>query len=221
MEHISYSNLSKPIYDKIKSMILSNELKPGQKIIQEKLASELGVSRTPLNKALQMLEFELLIESIPRKGMFVKKIDLNEMLDVFDCRAGIDAVAARIAASKCDPAIAIKLKQIFAPFIGMKGKIPPDSYKSADEKFHKELINSAGNKILSRLFSMDNLSRKAFQLGLVRPPEKTIIDHLKIIDAISKNDPNKAANAAAMHIQKSRNLIATLIKERKDLQFPK
>ena len=220
MEHISYSNLSKPIYDKIKSMILSNELKPGQKIIQEKLAAELGVSRTPLNKALHMLEFELLVESIPRKGMFVKKIDLTEMLDVFDCRAGIDAVAARIAASKCDPAIAIKLKHIFEPFIGIE-KIPLNSYKIADEKFHKELINSAGNKILSRLFSMDNLSRKAFQLGLVRPPEKTLKDHLKIIDAISKNDPNKAANAAAMHIQKSRNLIATLIKERKDLQFPK
>ena len=216
MDQISHSNLSKPVYDKIKAMILSNELKPGQKIIQEKLASDLGVSRTPLNKALQMLEFELLLESIPRKGMYVKKVDLNEMLDVFDCREGIDAVAARLAASKRDPDIAVRLKKIFEPFIGMKGNIPLNSYKIADQKFHKELINSAGNKILSRFFSMDNFSQKVFQLGLVRPPEETLKDHLKIIEAISNNEPRKAAIAAAMHVQKSRNLIEAYIRERKD-----
>ena len=218
MDQISHSNLSKPVYDKIKAMILSNELKPGQKIIQEKLASDLGVSRTPLNKALQMLEFELLLESVPRKGMYVKKVDLNEMVDVFDCREGIDAVAARLAASKHDPDIAIRLKKIFEPFIGMKGKIPLNSYKTADQNFHKELINSAGNKILSRFFSMDNFSQKVFQLGLVRPPEETLEDHLKIIEAISKNEPRKAATAAAMHVRKSRNLIENFIKERSDLQ---
>lgn len=65
-EQIFHTDLSKPIYDKIKSMILSNELRPGQKIVQEKIAFMLGVNRLPLNKALQFLEHEMLVVSIPR-----------------------------------------------------------------------------------------------------------------------------------------------------------
>jgi len=214
MNQINHSDLSKPIYDKIKSMILGNELHPGQKIIQEKLASELGVSRTPLNKALQMLEFDMLVESIPRRGMYVKEIDMNEMLDVFDCREGLEGIAARSAATKHDPSIAINLKKIFAPFIGEKKKISFDIYRLADEKFHLELIKSSGNRVLSRLYFFDNLSSKIILLGLVRPPEETLDDHLKIIEAIRKNEPEVAAYEAAMHIRKSRDLIAKALKEK-------
>lgn len=215
MNQINHSTLSKPIYDKIKSMILNNELKPGQKIVQEKLAIELGVSRTPLNKALNMLEFEMLVESIPRKGMYIKKIELNEMLDIFDCREGLDAVAARLAASKKDPSIAKKLKNIFSPFISKKEeKIPMMAYRIADQKFHNELISAAQNKVLSKLFFITDLSRKIIQMGLVRLPEETLNEHLKIIEAIGKNEPEIAAYEAAMHIRKSRELIAAAIKEK-------
>jgi len=207
MPQIYHSTLIKPVYDKVKSMILNNELKPGQKIIQEKIASELGVSRTPLNKALQMLEFEMLLESIPRKGIFVKKISLNEMLDVFDCREGIEAVAARLVTLKNDPSIAIKLKKIFEPFIGKKD-IKPAAYRSADMKFHTELINLADNQYLSRIYFFDNLSSRIIQMGLVRPPEETLNEHLNIIEAIRKNEPELAARKASMHIRKSRDLIA-------------
>ena len=58
MDQIEYTELSKSIYIKLKTLISSGELKPGEKILQEKIAQKLGVSRTPLLKALQMLEFE-------------------------------------------------------------------------------------------------------------------------------------------------------------------
>lgn len=216
MNPINHSDLSKPIYEKLKSMILNNELRPGEKIIQEKLAHNLGVSRTPLNKALQFLEFELLVESIPRKGVYVKRIDLNEMLEAFVCRECLDSLAARLSASKHDPAIAIKLKKIFEPFLEMKDEIPVDKYRRADEEFHKELVNLSGNKILNRLFLIDNTSRKIFQMGLIRPPEETLFEHLKIIDGIEKNEPKKAATAAATHIRKTINLIAEYINDREN-----
>jgi DNA-binding GntR family transcriptional regulator len=214
MNQINHSDLSRPVYDKIKSMILSNELHPGQKIIQEKLASELGVSRTPLNKALQLLEFEMLVESIPRKGVYVKEINIEEMLEVFDCREGLEAVAARLAASKNDPSIAINLKKIFAPFISNKKSISSDKYRLADEKFHYELIKSSGNQLLRRLYRFDNLSDKIIHMGLVRPPEETLNEHLKIIEAIGKNEPELAVYEVIKHIRKSRELIAAALLEK-------
>ena len=65
---IEYYDLSLQAYKRIKDMIINDELRGGEKIIQEKLAVELGVSRMPLHKAFQMLENELLVESLPQIG---------------------------------------------------------------------------------------------------------------------------------------------------------
>jgi DNA-binding GntR family transcriptional regulator len=211
MPQINHSTLIEPIYEKVKSMILHHELKQGEKIIQEKLAKELGVSRTPLNKALQMLEFEMLLVSIPRRGIYVKKISLKEMLDIFDCREGLEAVAARLVALKNDPTYSVKLEKLFEPFINCEDGIKAAAYRSADTKFHTELINLSGNWYLNRLYFFDNLSSKIIQMGLVRPPEETLEEHLRIIDAIRRNNPLLAAEEAALHIRKSRNLIASAI----------
>jgi DNA-binding GntR family transcriptional regulator len=215
MNQLHHPSLIAPIYDKVKSMILNNELKPGQKIVQEKLANELGVSRTPLNRALQMLEFEMLVESRPRKGMYVKKISLKEMLDVFIVREVLEGAAARLVVSKQDPSIAIKLKEIFEPFIETKKKIDHDAYSLADEKFHEELISLADNAALSRIYFFDNLSNRISQMGLVRPPEETLEEHLKIIAAIGLNDPELAEKEAAEHIRISIDYISLLIREKK------
>ncbi len=82
MAKIEHVDLSLRVYDSLKGMILSGKLVPGQKIVQMKLAEEIGVSRTPLLKALQMLEHELLVESIPRRGMFVKAMKPQELIDL-------------------------------------------------------------------------------------------------------------------------------------------
>jgi len=71
MEHVE---LVDRLYLTVKQMILDQQLVPGQKLVQEKLATELGVSRSPLLKALQRLESELLVESFPRRGMYVKQL---------------------------------------------------------------------------------------------------------------------------------------------------
>src|SRR5882724_9088302 len=109
---IEHSELSQPVYKKLKDMILMHELIPGQKIVQEKIAKQLGVSRTPLLKALQMLEYEMLVESIPRRGMFVKIMDWQEMVEVFDCRESLEGMAVNLLAQKKNPALAQKLQKL-------------------------------------------------------------------------------------------------------------
>ncbi|MCF8362670.1 MAG: GntR family transcriptional regulator, partial [Prolixibacteraceae bacterium] len=77
---IEYYDLSLQVYKRIKDMILNDEIPAGEKIVQEKLAAELGVSRMPLHKAFQMLENEMLVESVPRRGYFVRKFDPQEII---------------------------------------------------------------------------------------------------------------------------------------------
>ena len=93
-----YENLDQKVYQIIKSMIEERRLLPGQKIPQEKLAKELGISRTPLISALKFLEHEKLIEVKPRRGFFVRLFTISEMMGIFEIREVLEGLAARRAA---------------------------------------------------------------------------------------------------------------------------
>lgn len=219
MKHtIVHTDLSQPIYEELKRMIIDKELETGQKIVQEKIAADLGVSRTPLNKALNRLEQEMMVESIPRRGMYVKDIDLKEMLDVFNVREGLEAVAARLAAEIRDEKAIQKLKSILEPFINTKGEINIEEYRKADEQFHLELINASGNLVLEKMYFFNNLQDRIVQMGLVRPHEETLDEHIKIIDAIEKGNADIAAYESAMHIRRSSKIIEKLIVEAENIQ---
>ena len=81
-----HQNLDQKIYTILKSMIIERKLTPGTKIVQDKIAEELGVSRTPLVNALKKLEHEKLVASIPRKGFFVRLFSKQELVQIFELR---------------------------------------------------------------------------------------------------------------------------------------
>jgi DNA-binding GntR family transcriptional regulator len=137
---IQHSDLSIPVYEKLKEMIISNDLKPGEKLLQEKLAARLGVSRTPLLKALQMLEYEFLVESIPRRGMVVKKLSIDEMCDIYDVREGIETVAVRLVTERISDKQLRQLVSIWRPFKNQES-IDSDKYRKADDRFHALCLN--------------------------------------------------------------------------------
>lgn len=203
---IQYTDLSKPIYDRLKEMIINGELKPGEKIVQEKIAESLGVSRTPLMKALLTLENEYLVESIPRRGMFVRARDQKEIIDVYVCREALEGMAARLLAQKNDYQIIGQLKGCFTPFVTNK-KIDLKAYAKADEQFHKLLIKLTENTPLDKIYFFSNIHDKVIGHGLVRPPEETMEEHFKIINAIAMGDEDKAEQYAREHIRKSRELL--------------
>jgi DNA-binding GntR family transcriptional regulator len=203
---IQHSDLSIPVYKKLKEMIIENELKPGEKLLQEKLAARLGVSRTPLLKALQMLEYDFLVESIPRRGMFVKKLSIEEMRDIYDVREGIETVAVRLVAERRDEKQLRQLKSIWKPFTeGVP--IDAERYRKADDRFHALLLEFSQNKMLQKLYSHSLLQARVEQMGLMREPEETLPDHLAILNAIEDKNADLAEKELKIHLRKSKKLI--------------
>jgi DNA-binding GntR family transcriptional regulator len=203
---IQHSDLSIPVYEKLKEMIISNDLKPGEKLLQEKLAARLGVSRTPLLKALQMLEYEFLVESIPRRGMVVKKLSIDEMCDIYDVREGIETVAVRLVTERISDKQLRQLVSIWRPFKNQES-IDSDKYRKADDRFHALLLEYSNNRILQKIYSQSLVQFRVEQMGLMRPPQETIPEHLAIVDAIEKKDATRAVNELRNHLQKSKALI--------------
>ncbi len=203
MQQVKYYDLSYQVYQRIKEMILSNQFKPGEKLLQEKIAAELGVSRTPLHKAFQMLENEYLVESIPRRGMFVKKIDLKQIKDAFECREAIEGIAARRVATQIQAKDLKALKKIFEPFTADRDNIDEEAYRKADREFHNLILHLSGNEILIKMDVTSNVLVRTYTQGLVRNPSETLDEHIGIIQAIELGDGDMAEKRIREHSRKS------------------
>jgi len=199
LEHVE---LVDRVYACVKQMIFDQELEPGQKILQEKLAARMGVSRSPLLKALHRLENDLLVENIPRRGYFVKDLGLQEIIDIFQCRAAIEGLSARLAAEKASSSEIRKLRALFLPFSG-QDRIDIDDYARVDRKFHDMIIELSGNVVITRLDMLSNIQLRAYMAGLLRPPEETLAEHMAIVDAIEGHDGVLAEQRMREHIDKS------------------
>jgi DNA-binding GntR family transcriptional regulator len=212
-KQLEYYDLSFQAYKRIKSMILKNELPAGVKIVQEKLAGELGVSRMPLHKAFQMLENELLVESIPRRGIYVKKIDPQEIIDAFECRQAFEVMAIRRVAKNITPNQINSLFHLFAPFAGDPGNADLSKYEEADRLFHRTILELSGNRlIIQQMEVFSNIIVRTYQRGLIRGPKETYSEHIAIIEAIARHDSDAAELLLTDHFRKSREKIEEIIK---------
>ncbi len=204
-------NLIHPVYETLKRMITSGELKSGEKIRQEKMASSLGVSRTPLVKALHLLEQEFLVVNIPRRGMYVREINNKELLDAFTCRYALEIAAIRTIAEHINASDLKLLENCFKPYLGQE-KIDVDMYQQADIKFHKLIITLSGNIYIEKMIEITDVQSLTYQRGLIRPPKETLSEHLVIIEALEKHQPDQAEEAMKRHILTSLEFLKELFK---------
>ena len=144
----AYLDLSTKVYKTLKGMILSGELQPGQKLKQEQLAEQLGVSRTPLLQATSRLAKDRLVTVIPRRGMFVRKVGVKEKLDVFDARTSLEPLCAEMASETITDAEIAVLSEIVdeQESLFRKGRID-DSFQE-DCHFHKRLVEFSRNSYI-------------------------------------------------------------------------
>lgn len=213
-----HQNLDQKVYQTLKMMIIGRELMPGTKIFQDKLAQQLGVSRTPLVNALKKLEHEKLVSAIPRRGFYVRLMTQEEMIQIFELREVLEGLAARRAATEISDAQIQKLKSFFKNVNTSSESEDLKKYAEEDRKFHNFLIKVGGEEFLSGILETYNIIIFSYQIalheGLVRLPEETIDEHLAIIEAISNREPIKAEEVARLHLSKSKErLIRELEKE--------
>jgi DNA-binding GntR family transcriptional regulator len=213
----THENLDHKIYKALKAMILGQKLTPGSKIYQEKLAEELGVSRTPVVNALKKLEQERLITAVPRKGFYARRFSPEEMVRIFELREVLEGLAARRASRRISDGQARKLQTFFQDFKTSDRWEDVERYGEEDRRFHQFLVEIGGDEILSNILETYNIITSSylvgFRGGLVRPPRETLSEHRALIDAIAGKDPGKAEQAARIHLRRSREKLSREIEE--------
>jgi len=198
-------SLSDQAYDRLRDMILKGELEPGQVALEKEIASRLDVSRTPVREALIRLEYDGLIEVLPRRGIRVLSINMNDIRDIFKVLSVLETAAAELLAEQdpetSDPA----LETLTSAVDDMQAALETDdldAWAEADGRFHRVLLEQCGNSRLKRYaFAMwDQASRVRWVTLHLRPkPEGSTRDHRALVEAIRKRDADEARETHRVH----------------------
>jgi len=202
-----HENLDQKAYQILKGMITERQLLPGDKIPQEKLAEDLGISRTPLVNALKLLEQDKLVQSIPRRGFFVRHFNKREMISIFELREVLEGLAARRAAQNITDKEIAQLKGFFKQFDGIRKITDTKAYAKEDRLFHTFLLEVGAKEFLKSILETYNLISYSYQSvsseGLIQSPDDTLQNHRDIIDAVSHRDAEAAENCMRRHLKRS------------------
>jgi len=201
---IEHHNLDDKIYQRLKTMITEADLEPGQRILQEQLARDMGVSRTPLINALKRLAQEGLLEWRPRRGIYVKRFTPREVAQIFEVREGLEPMAARLAASRIDPEEVDELEEMFQEFTENPSPAAVRRYLQCDRHFHWRLVELAENPYLAAAMESVNMMISAYQVGIPRSLAESLPEHRAILEALRKQDPEASEQAMRIHIRRSR-----------------
>jgi len=202
-----HENLDHKAYLILKNMIISRKLLPGEKIPQEKLAQDLGISRTPLVSALKYLEKEKLVEAIPRRGFYVRLFSKEEMISIFELREVLEGLAARRAAHNISDFQIKNLREFFKQFQKSTDITDIKGYATEDRHFHNFVADIGAKEFLKSILQTYNIIYASYLFlsseGLVRIPNETIHEHIEVINAISRRDPDTAEKLMRQHLKKS------------------
>ena len=198
-----HGHLSSAARARIEQLVLNGAIAAGERINELKLAGEFKISRGPVREALRALEHAGLLVSIPNRGVFVKKVDLADALNLYDVRAGLARVAGRLVAQRASKAQIAKLRATFAKMEGACAARDMTGFYSSNLLFHSQLIDFAGNP---RLTGMSEAVRNELQLHLrdavVGPAQlkKSQTEHRAILEGIVDGDAEAAGAAFEAHI---------------------
>ena len=210
-----HENLDQKVYQIIKDMIMHRRLLPGEKIPQEQLAKELGISRTPLISALKFLEQEKIVEAKPRRGYYVRLFSKEEMVYIFELREVLEGLAARRAAAHITDSQIDELNVFFNKFSSSEKLTDFKAYSQEDRRFHTFVMDIGAKEFLKSILSTTNIISFSYQVvsseGLIRHPKETIDEHKAVIAAISDRDPEASEALMRRHFIRSAAVLRQLV----------
>lgn len=209
---LDHPNLPTRAYEVIKRKIVNGEITPGTKLQEDRLAEELGISRTPVREALSRLAQEGLVEIIPRRGRYVVDLSLPDIIHLLEIREALEGMAARLATANITREALARMRAYFEGRGKEIRRKDFEGYLQADMDFHDLLMKTSGNERLVQLMSTLYDHIQMLRLRSVVLPgraEASLREHLSIIEALEKEDPDLAEERVREHI---RNVKADVIK---------
>lgn len=199
----------------IRAAVIDGRLAPGQRLKEEELARELGISRTPVREALLVLQTEGLLESAPNRGATVRTFEADDLDDLYQLRAVLEGFAARLAAARISAEDLAALRDSNERFVRLRDGGEIADLVRENVHFHDIVLAAAGSPRLSQLV------RGVIQLPLVyrsyfwySPEQKLISEHYhrQLTAALAAGDAERAELVMKEHVLEARDFLVTRLR---------
>jgi DNA-binding GntR family transcriptional regulator len=185
-------------YAALKDVILGLDVydRPGEiRLDERRLASDLGISRTPVREAMAQLEREGFVRSVPRRGIYVVRKTKAEVIELITAWAALESMAARLITKGASEQEIAQLRAMFATFENGSLHANLDEYSQVNIEFHQTIIRMSRNRVLidlaENLFAHMRMIRRK-TIGESDRADRSIRDHMNIIQAIEARDTGRA-----------------------------
>ena len=193
------------VRDEVRRLVITGELAPGTRIVEDRLAERLGVSRNPVREALQALAGEGFVELLPRRGAVVAQLSAEEAEDLFDVRGALEPLAARLAARRADPQGVHRLRSVLALARQATDDGDLDLLAEYNTDFHSLVVELSGNDYLGLLVSpMARRVQWVFRTSAATRAPHSWTEHEELLQAIASGDEDYAEAVARAHVAAAR-----------------
>jgi DNA-binding GntR family transcriptional regulator len=206
------SNLRASIKDVILQRIVSHEYPPGARLVETRIAQELGVSQAPVREALRDLEQLGCVIHEPFRGCSVKAFSADELLEAFPVRAALEALAARLAAERMTEEELLLLAELLERMRDAARRGDAHDQSQANASFHATIVRAARNGTLERQWSfLEPYSRTYLTVSQPGLDLQALSErHVPILDALRARDGDAAAEAMQQHLMDAAELLKEL-----------
>lgn len=202
---VQSQTLQHQVYEYLHDRIVSGNIPPGQRIVEEKIVQETGISRSPIREAIRRLNSDGLVSVSPRGGVRVYRATFSDFKYLYECRLSLEPTAAYYAAIRMDEKQRTKLLDLMDEMNHIVDKKDLDTLKILSSQFHSMIVEASGNpylvKMMNQLYSLITFYRNAV-LNIPLRIEEGAFEHQAIWQAIQTQDGKAAEELMKVHIQR-------------------
>ncbi|MCI8783235.1 MAG: GntR family transcriptional regulator [Dorea sp.] len=213
-----YLPLRDVVFNTLRQAILRGELKPGERLMEIKLANKLGVSRTPIREAIRKLELEGLVLMVPRKGAEVADISEKSLRDVLEVRKALEELAVKLTCDKIKYAQIRELRHAAEEFRKTLRSSDITEIAEADVRFHDVIYEATDNQKLVQLLNNLREQMYRYRIEYLKRQEaypQLLAEHEEIIKRIEGKEKELAAEIVCKHIDNQVEAVMDVIRMKK------
>ena len=200
----AHAPLSERVATELRRAILARRHRPGERLVEDRLSEEMGVSRVPIREALRVLAAEGLVEMQPHRGASVAAISSNVAHDLVEVRATLEGLNARLAARHRDPAIVAELRNVLVEGNRAAQGQSVEDLQRLNGEFHDKLAQAGGNSILWDIMrTLRERTSLVFAANGARRAKQDWEEHASILAAVIDGDEELSAMLATRHVRRA------------------
>ena len=206
---VRYPMLGDQVKDHLLTQILAGEFAPGERIVETRVARELGISQGPVREALRDLATLGLVDLEPYRGARVRRPATEEIHEVMRVRGELEALAAMEACPRVSPADLAELRGLITAMEELAAAGELEAYVRRNTEFHRTVLRASGNGTLVRLWELLEPFAHTYLTAVASglDPRRAHRSHVRIVKALASGNPEAAAAAMREHSREARDLV--------------